>query len=269
MVSSSRKYAHDMSTSSTCDSVASVPPLVTLTTDFGDADGYVGAMKGVLARLAPEAVVVDLAHGVPRGDVAHAAWVLATAAREFPVGTIHVVVVDPGVGGPRAELAIAAGGQVFVGPDNGVLAYVAVDHDGAYAIRSTAFRSPTAAPTFHGRDVFAPAAAALARGLPIHLAGPATCPAGALPWPAAAAGGQGVIVHVDRWGNLISNLAGPARGVAIAGHELVLATTYVDVAPGALVAYRGSAGTIEVAVRDGSAADRLGLARGAAIAVAP
>lgn len=246
-----------------------MPALVTLTTDFGAADGYVGAMKGVIARLAPAAVVLDVAHGLPRGDVAHAAWVLHTCWREFPRDTIHVVVVDPGVGGARAELVIEAGGHRFVGPDNGVFAYVAAHHDGAYAIRSPAFRLPDAAPTFHGRDVFAPAAAALASGLPAHLAGPATCPAGALPWSARAVDGVGAIVHVDGYGNLVSNLDGPVARVRLGERVLTVATTYSDVAPGQLVAYRGSAGTVEVAVRDGDAARTLGLGRGAAIAVAP
>ncbi|MBZ0235135.1 MAG: SAM-dependent chlorinase/fluorinase, partial [Deltaproteobacteria bacterium] len=140
--------------------------VITLTTDFGYADGYVGAMKGVILRLAPEAVVVDVAHDVPRHDIAHAAWVLATSAPEFPAGTIHVAVVDPGVGGARTPVVIAAGGHLYVGPDNGLFAYVGDRPESVHAITSTAFRMPAPSETFHGRDVFAPAAAALARGLP-------------------------------------------------------------------------------------------------------
>jgi S-adenosylmethionine hydrolase len=249
-----------------------MPPLVTLTTDFGTADGYVGAMKGVIARLAPEATVVDLAHDIPRHDVAHAAWVLATSAFEFPAGTIHVVVVDPGVGGARVEVIVAARGHLFVGPDNGVLAYAGAGADAVHAITSTAFRQPDPSPTFHARDVFAPAAAALAQGLPPSAAGPATCLAGALPWPAEAAPGQGVIVHVDVYGNLISNLragtGAPTRvalGEGALSHDLPLRRTYEDVTDGGLVAYVGSAGTIEVAMRGGSAADALQLARGVPI----
>lgn len=245
-----------------------VTALVTLTTDFGGADGYVGAMKGVLARLAPEARVVDVAHEVPRHDVAHAAWVVHTAWRAFPIGTVHVVVVDPGVGGDRAEVVVAVDGHRFVGPDNGVFAYVAARPDAAYAITSSAFRAATVAPTFHGRDVFAPAAAALARGLPERLAGPATCLAGALPWPALAVDGRGVVVHVDRWGNLITNLDGAAPAVRIAGHTVAVVATYAAVAPGGLLAYRGSSGTLEIAVRDGAAAAALGVGRGAAVEVA-
>lgn len=241
---------------------------MTLTTDFGTADGFVGAMKGVLARLAPEAAVVDVAHDVPRHDRAHAAWVLATATREFPRGSIHVCVVDPGVGGARADVIVAAGGHLYVGPDNGVFAYVGADDvEGTWAITSPAFRMPEAAPTFHGRDVFAPAAAALARGLPPELAGPATCAAGTLPWSARSDGQRGVVVHVDHYGNLVSNLPGPARAVRIGGLAIAVARTYEDVAAGAVLAYVGSAGTIEVAVREGSAADRFGVVRGARIEV--
>lgn len=241
--------------------------LVTLTTDFGTADGFVGAMKGVLARLAPGVTVVDVAHDVPRHDVAHGAWTLATAVREFPRGTIHVAVVDPGVGGDRLEVIAQIDGHLLVGPDNGLFAYLAAAGpvEGTWAITSTAFRMPDAAPTFHGRDVFAPAAAALARGLPPEAAGPATCLAGRLPWAARVDGDAGVVVHVDRYGNLVTNLPGPARAVTVHGQRIAAARTYADVAVGALCAYVGSAGTLELAVREGSAAALLGLGRGAAV----
>jgi S-adenosylmethionine hydrolase len=234
--------------------------IVTLLTDFGGADGYVGAMKGVLHRLAPGTTVVDLAHDVPRHDVAHAAWALAAAAFEFPAGTIHVVVVDPGVGGARAEVIVATRGHLFVGPDNGVFHHVASAEHEVWAITSSAFRLPDASATFHGRDVFAPAAAALARGLPPDLAGPATCLTGRLPFA-----GPGVVVHVDVYGNLITDLrcVPGARGtVEIAGNRFPLVRTYEDVAPGEALAYVGSAGTIEIAVRDRDAAQILGIARG-------
>jgi S-adenosylmethionine hydrolase len=243
---------------------------VTLTTDFGTADGYVGAMKGVLARLAPDAIVVDVAHDVPRFDVAHGAWVLATAAREFPAGTIHVAIVDPGVGGERAGVVAAIGGHLYVGPDNGLFAYVAAAGavEGSWAITSPEFRMTDVAPTFHGRDVFAPAAAALARGLAPELAGPAIDLTGRLPWTAHARGagaGAGVIVHVDHFGNLITNLPGPARGGRIGDVVAPPVRTYSDVARGSLACYLGSAGTLEIAVRDRSAAELLGVRRGAEV----
>ena len=238
-------------------------PLVTLTTDFGTEDGYVGAMKGVLARLAPDVTVVDIAHHIPRHDVAHAAWVLATATAEFPAGTIHVAVVDPGVGGSRQEVVVQAGGQIYVGPDNGLFAYVAVRAESAYSIQSSAFRLPDVSPTFHGRDVFAAAAAALARGLPPAVAGPVAALKGRLPWSAEASGGRGVVVHVDHYGNLISNVRmAHSSHVQIAGRDITVRRIYEDVPDGALIAHIGSAGTLEVAVRNGDAARMLGATRG-------
>ena len=136
--------------------------LVTLTTDFGTADGYVGAMKGVLHRNAPGVTVVDLAHDVRRHDVAAAAHVLATAAPWFPAGTVHVAVVDPGVGGARRGVVVVAGEQVFVGPDNGIFALAAPRPTAVHEIAAAGFRVARVSPTFHGRDVFAVAAARLA-----------------------------------------------------------------------------------------------------------
>src|SRR5205823_6052159 len=149
--------------------------IITLTTDFGTADGYVGAMKGVIAREC-EATVVDIAHDIPPGDLAHAAWVLATAAPHFPAGTIHVVVVDPGVGGARQAVVARTRRYWFIGPDNGVLAYVTDSTSQAWSLRT---ESGAISPTFHGRDVFAPAAAALARGAAPDRS---VALAGRLPW---------------------------------------------------------------------------------------
>nr|MBA3542211.1 SAM-dependent chlorinase/fluorinase [Deltaproteobacteria bacterium] len=145
--------------------------VITLTTDFGTRDGYVGAMKGVIARLC-NATVVDLAHDIPRHDIAHAAWVVATACLEFPRDTIHVVVVDPGVGGARRGVIVRTGGQLFVGPDNGVFGYVANEVSEAWEIRFPRFMARRVSPTFHGRDVFAPSAALLHGGESPNHAGP-------------------------------------------------------------------------------------------------
>lgn len=238
-------------------------PIITLTTDFGTHDGYVGAMKGVIARHAPGATVVDIAHDIARGDIAHAAWVIATSTQEFPHGTIHLVVVDPGVGGARREVIVKVVGQWYVGPDNGVFAYVTDRHSDAWAIEGAQFRAKRVSRTFHGRDVFAPAAAALARGDDVNTAGPMVRLAGALPWGTREKG-QGRIVHVDQYGNLISDLPPSEAGdaVTIAGHTLPIVGTYEDVAAGDLLAYVGSARTIEIAVRDGRADTRLGVPRG-------
>jgi S-adenosyl-L-methionine hydrolase (adenosine-forming) len=239
--------------------------IITLTTDFGMRDGYVGAVKGVLARNT-SATLIDIAHDIPRGDIAHGAWVVATSSREFPHGTIHVVVVDPNVGGARKPVIVKASGQWYVGPDNGVFAYVADQHNDAWVIEARHFRARRVSPTFHGRDVFAHAAAALARGEDVLMAGPPTRLAGALPWGVRETN-HGRIVHVDHYGNLISDLPAAEAGgaVAIAGRTLPLVTTYDDVASGQLLAYVGSAGTVEIAVRDGRADNLLEAPRGTAV----
>jgi S-adenosylmethionine hydrolase len=243
--------------------------IITLTTDFGTADGYVGAMKGVIVRLAgsPAPVIVDLAHDIPRGDIAHAAWVVATSTLEFPTGSIHVVVVDPGVGGARREVVVRARGRWYVGPDNGVLAYVADRASEAYAIENERFRAEHVSRTFHGRDVFAPTAAAIASGEDPSTAGPRVELVGRLPWGARERG-EGRIVHIDRFGNLVSDLpeAEVGTAVVVAGSTLPVVGTFEDVASGELLAYIGSAGTVEVAVRNGRADKRLGVGCGARIA---
>lgn len=245
--------------------------IITLTTDFGTRDGYVGAVKGVLTRLAPSATLIDIAHDVPPGDIAHAAWVVATSTLEFPAGTIHVVVVDPGVGSSRPSVIarVPASGptekdhamQLYVGPDNGVFAYLAVDT--AWQIRSDV--APDASATFHGRDVFARAAAAMVKGWP-QVYGPDTTLRGQLPWGPRSSG-AGHIVHVDRYGNAITDLPAreAGRAVRLGDRILPLVRTYSDVAHGETLAYVGSADTVEIAVRDGSAVDVLKLHRGMAV----
>lgn len=240
-------------------------PIITLTTDFGSRDGYVGALKGVISRLTPSATLIDIAHDIPRGDIAHAAFVVATSTPEFPGGTIHVVVVDPGVGGERpcviARVPVAPRGvHIYVGPDNGVFAYLVADR--AWTINTAALGAIS--PTFHGRDVFAPAAALIAKPAHTEVYGPATTLTGKLPW-----GGGGHIVHIDHFGNLISDVRGEpgANAVSISGHRVPIVKTYEDVAPGSTLAYVGSSGTLEVAVRDGRADTQLGIARGASITI--
>jgi len=237
--------------------------IITLTTDFGTRDGYVGAMKGVIARHAPDATLVDIAHDIPRGDIPHAAWVVATACQQFPHGTIHVVVVDPGVGGVRREVIVKVVGHWYVGPDNGVFAHVADRLSDAWSIEAAQFRALRVSRTFHGRDIFAPAAAAIARGLDVTSAGPMVRLAGTLPWGTRERG-HGRVVHVDHYGNLVTDLppSEAGDGIVISGHTLPILNTYEDVGPGELLAYVGSARTIEIAVRDGRADARLGVTRG-------
>lgn len=239
-------------------------PLLTLLTDFGTADGYVAELKGVLLSALPHATLVDASHDVPPHDVEYARLALARYWRRFPEGTVHVAVVDPGVGSERRALAVASHGRLLVGPDNGVLS-PALLLPGA---RAVALAVPaTAAPTFHGRDVFAPAAARLASGEPLDALGEPVDDPLVRRTPEARrlddGAVQGEVIAVDRFGNLITNLV-TARGgiVEIAGARLPLRRTYVDIGAGELLALTGSSGLVEIAVRDGSAAAMLGVGRG-------
>jgi len=256
-------------------------PIITLLTDFGDEDGFVGAVRGVLLSRAPAARLVDLAHHVPTGDVEKAARVLSRAAPCFPPGAVHLVVVDPGVGTERKAVVVEAGGHIFVAPDNGVVTY-AVDSLGgvrvAHAITERAYWRPSPSVTFHGRDIFAPVAAALASGTGVAALGPklATLYRLAAPAPEEAAGvWRGHVIEVDHFGNLITDLPVEVCGGARVRCALGSATlegpvaAYASVDPGELVLVVGSAGTLEIAVRDGSAARRLGIRSGAPVACHP
>jgi len=245
--------------------------IITLTTDFGTRDGYVGAVKGVLARFAPEARVVDIAHDIPPGDIAHAAWVVDTACWRFPHETIHLVVVDPGVGGARAAVITTARLHWFVGPDNGVFHYtgarVGCSLDPARLAMRLGLPSLKIAPTFHGRDLFAPAAAALVQGHSVELLGESVQLTGTLAWGDRPVG-EGRVVHIDHYGNLITDLPPNEAGTAITigGVRLPILRTYEDVAAGQLLAYIGSARTVEIAVRGGRADRVLDAPRGTRVA---
>jgi S-adenosyl-L-methionine hydrolase (adenosine-forming) len=253
-------------------------PIVTLTTDFGSRDGYVGAMKGVVLSLAPNATVVDISHGVPPQDVVAGAVALAQAAPLFPPGTIHVAVVDPEVGGARADILVEAGESFFVGPDNGVLSLAARAGRRIWRIEASAFRREPVSPTFHGRDVFAQTAGRLALGANPSDAGPRleTMTDFAPPTISRRAGRvEGRVIHVDAFGNLITSLGAehvpPESSIEVEGtggvYHPVLARTFSDVAAGALVAYFGSGGQLEIARRNGSAAQHVGAERGSIVRV--
>ena len=242
-------------------------PIITLLTDFGTADGYVAEMKGVLLSAVPEATVVDLSHDIPAQDVECARLAVARYWRRFPAGTVHVIVVDPGVGSARAPMAVSSDGQYLVGPDNGVLSpSLLVGGSRAVSLHVPA----TAAPTFHGRDVFAPAAAQLALGTPLDALGAALLEPVIRRTPEAhrAKDGSvlGEVIAIDRFGNAISNLIAPRGGrVEIAGRSMPIMRTYADAPVGELIALVGSSGFVEVAQRDGHAARALGVARGAPV----
>ena len=242
--------------------------ILTLLTDFGTADSYVAEVKGVLLTGAPGATLVDVTNEIAPGDVRSAAYILGRTWHRFPPGTIHLVVVDPGVGSPRAPLALSAQGHGFVGPDNGVFTPVLHDTE-VEAVELQVGEG--ASRTFHGRDLFAPAAAALATGVPIASLGQrfAGIPHRlAYTAPHRERGALvGEVVYVDRFGSLVTNLTAdlvPSHAkVEIDELEIGrLKQTYDDVATGSLLAYIGSGGSVEIAVRDGSAARRLGVGIG-------
>ena len=248
-----------------------MPPVVTLLSDFGTTDGYVGEMKGVILSLVPDACIVDVTHDVPAHDVESGRLALARYWRRFPAGAVHLAVVDPGVGSARAALAVESDGRFLVGPDNGILS-PALLLAGARAV--TLHVPPQAAPTFHGRDVFAPAAAALLAGTPIDgLGHPHLSPVvRRTPEAHRRADGaiDGEVITVDRFGNAITNCLGMRGGTIEVGcHALPIVRTYADAPPGALLALCGSTGLVVVALRDGSAAARLGLTRGARVVYRP
>jgi hypothetical protein len=241
------------------------PPRITLTTDFGARDPYVAAMKGVILSICPEARIEDLSHDIAPQGIMEGALFLAAAAPYWPLGTCHVAVVDPGVGTERRPVAVAAGGQVFVCPDNGLLTLFlrAYPVQAAREIANPAFLRPKISPTFHGRDIFAPAAAHLAMGMPFDAIGPAVDDLQSLtiPEPTVDAGlVHGLIVHVDRFGNAITNIprAMLEPGALYRLHAAALSIseishTYASVRPGDSVALFGSSGHVEIAVRNGSA----------------
>lgn len=259
--------------------------IITLTTDFGLADGYVGQMIGVILGIYPTARVVDISHAVPPQAVAVGGLLLAAAAGAFPAGTIHVLVVDPTVGTARAGLVATVGAAWFVGPDNGGWSALARDAEArsepvrAWRLAEPGFwRAPVSA-TFHGRDVFAPVAAHLAAGVAPERFGPALAEPLRLPMPTVEAmAGQvlGHVIHIDRFGNAITDLTPadlPALPLACrvtCGRFAVkaIAHTYASVAPSAPVSLFGSFGALELAVRDGDAATRYGLARGDPVIIA-
>jgi S-adenosylmethionine hydrolase len=241
--------------------------IITLLTDFGTADGYVGEMKGVLITSAPGCQVMDVAHDIAAHDVDAGRLTLARYWQRYPVGTVHIAIVDPGVGSSRAALAVQSGGRFLVGPDNGILSPALLFPDA----RCVALPIPhTASATFHGRDVFAPAAAKLATGASLDSLGEAFHDPIILRTPEATrdANGDvhGVVIGVDRFGNVLTNLVSRrAASVRVGGRTIPVARTYADVPAGALVALIGSSGFIEVAVRDGSASTALGAVSGDAV----
>ncbi len=255
--------------------------IVTLLSDFGLSDVYASSMKGVILSLAPKARIVDLSHQIPAQQVRIGALALASAAPFFPPGTIHIAVVDPGVGTARKPLALFAKGQAFLGPDNGLLTLAAGGRAPGRHLANPRLFLPKVSATFHGRDVFAPVAAHLLGGVRPDALGP---PARAsvhlsLPEPRASKGAlRGEVIAVDAFGNAITNLDAEtlarrsrelARARVEAGGARIsgISRTYGEHPPGSLVALIGSAGYLEIAEVNGSAARRLSLEEGDPVTV--
>lgn len=255
------------------------PRLITLMTDFGLRDHFVGVMKGVIAGIAPAARVIDITHELDAHRTEQARYLMSQTWPYFPARTIHVVVVDPGVGSARRPVLVEAGGQFFVGPDNGIFTDL-LDLPKAKVRRLDSqrlWRGEVSA-TFHGRDIFAPVAAHLAAGVRPSQAGPLIGDAQRGRSLAPVRTGKrfftGEVVHVDRFGNLITNLAplempelGPRRSVLKIGYAVIdgLSPNYAAIPPGEAGAVIGSGGTIEIAVNQGRADRQLGAGAGSPV----
>jgi S-adenosyl-L-methionine hydrolase (adenosine-forming) len=257
-------------------------PIITLLTDFGTADAFVGIMKGVILGIDPQARVVDLTHAVPPQQVLPAALLLHHAVPFFPPGTIHVAVVDPGVGTGRRALLIETAHGLLVGPDNGVLSLAAAGAPRRvvrHLTNAALFRHPVSQ-TFHGRDVFAPVAAHLARGADPAACGPVVDAIVELRVAVAHQSARqitGEVVYTDRFGNLLTNIAAdalsrfPAHALSVSIRATRVAgpvQSYAAVAPGMPLAIVGSWGMLEIAVRNGSAADSFAAEPGTPVTVA-
>jgi len=252
---------------------------ISLTTDFGTRDWFVGTMKGVIAGLNPRANIVDVTHEIPSGDIRAAAFALRASYHYFPKRTVHVAIVDPGVGSNRRAIAVRTSEYVFVGPDNGVLSW-ALGNETIKEIRSLEnskyFLQPISR-TFHGRDIFAPVAAHLSRGVPPKNFGPALTQFLRLPWPNPRIRDdriEGQVIYVDRFGNAITNIESasiresstPSACIFLGGRRFCRVGSFYQTVPqGKPIAVIGSSGFLEISVNSGNAAQELRLEVGTAV----
>lgn len=267
--------------------------VLTLLTDFGTRDGYVGTMKGVIHRINPGASIVDISHEVPPHDILEAAYILYSAYKYFPPGTVHLVVVDPGVGSARKIVGLEADDYLFLAPDNGVLTFIVQQANVSQIVEITNedyFLKPIS-DTFHGRDIFAPVAAHLSKGIVlakfgkrIVAAAPRASSKGIKELKLAKAkatqeGICGEVIHIDRFGNLITNIdrqilegfrvRGSGFRVRVGGEEILgISKSYADVEPGKFLAIFGSSGFLEISLNQGNASQALGAGRGQKVEVA-
>ena len=258
-------------------------PLITLLTDFGTQDYFVGAVKGVILSRNPAARIVDITHEIPPHDVEAAAFTLLAVHTSFPEGTVHVAVVDPGVGSSRKALLVRSGAQFFVGPDNGIFSYVAGEDAEIFELTNADYFRTDVSHTFHGRDVFAPVAAALSNGVPPEKLGQRTSDWVRLPplAPTVLRDGklEGRIIHIDRFGNCVTNITRNELNEKDieAGTALMVGTKRVDSfkrfygagprSRSKAFAIWGSAGFLEISAENRSAADLLKVKRGDKVVV--
>lgn len=269
-------------------------PPIALLTDFGEKDPFVGIMKGVIARIAPQSPQIDITHEVSPGDIQRGAITLWQAYPHFPERTVFLTVIDPGVGTDRKAIYLQTQQRVFIGPDNGVFSYISDQNSPAWVLENPAYQYPGQSRTFHGRDIFAPAAAHAALGVKGPAFGPQVSKLTHLPTPTLHRRGnvvQGEILTQDRFGNLLTSLgkfyptsAGRIRfeawlgslpafemshseGSLIlpTGDKLPLITTFADLDPGSCAALVGSSGLLEIVSNQASAAEELALQRGDAV----
>ncbi len=258
--------------------------IITLTTDFGQQDHYVSAMKAVILGINPEVRLIDISHEIPPHDTMAGAWVVRNSAMLYPPGTVHLVVVDPTVGTERQPVAIQINDQLFVGPDNGIFSLIAEDFEyKAVTLDKRKFwkKSGTQSNTFHGRDIFAPVAAHLSTGCSLHDLGKPLERLVTYRWAVPIAdkdGIQGWVVHIDRYGNLITNIPSSmirdnidhSSSIRIyVGNTILndISRTFASVTDGEPVAYIGSSDKLEVAINKGNAKEMLGIEKGAQISI--
>lgn len=253
-------------------------PILTLTTDFGTRDAYVAAMKGVILSIAPEVRLIDISHEITPHDIMEAAFVVREAVPHFPPDAVHLVVVDPGVGTDRRAVAVRIGDRRFVGPDNGLFTLLTDDRTADEVVvldRPDYWRTPSPSVTFHGRDIFAPVAAHLAAGRSLETVGSPTDSLSPLHWALPIIDEQGMrgwVVHVDHFGNAVTNIPESAladhqkgRPVKVyAGNAILngVHTTYGSVAAGEPLMLVGSSDHLEIAVNAGNAAELLDIRKG-------
>jgi hypothetical protein len=242
---------------------------IALVTDFGESDWFVAAMKGVILSVNPGAAIVDISHNIPAGGISAAAFTLLVCHSYFPKGTIFVAVVDPGVGSSRAAIAVKAGPYFFVGPDNGVLSPVIDNYakPELRALRNPKFFLKNVSATFHGRDIFAPVAAHLSKGVAFEKLGPKIKDIVRLKIPLAQEADNkttGRILYIDHFGNAITNIqsslvSGRIKHVFVKGRKVPIVSCYADVDEGKFLAVKGSCGFLEISVNKGNAAKKIKL----------